>query len=247
MLSLVIAAAIIVVSIQFYAVLRRDQDLRQLQYNVDMLFEAASLYYMAQCSNIWTPTGGPQTIAGTGALDPSNVVLYSSFYSPIAISTLQNSGYLTATLPVSPLVNNAGVSNGYIVQFYNPPPTQRIITNGNNVGTTNIGTVYRFRIQVSVELNPNISASAAQYASMLGADCTSSYNAGSQFVYNCGAALPGPYMAFLRAPSYSTQKSQSDLWVINPMLQQFKQSITSSSINYLTQTGGSNQYFLCGG
>ena len=145
MLVLVVAGTILALVIRQYNGMRSDADVEQAKYIVDQLFGAAADYYHANCRIPIDPVTGA-IVGTTGTLDPAYSPAPSNPY-PVTVNSLKPSGYLAISLPLNSLVNNNGTNGGYIVQFNQSPPTNRLV-NGNIAGK-----VITWRIQVAVELN----------------------------------------------------------------------------------------------
>lgn len=220
-----IGVSLLVVGMRQYQTFKLDVDIQQLQSNVNVLFQAMARYYTAQCYG--------------GALDPNYSPTPSNPF-PISISALTTAGYLMENLPVSPLAST------YVLQF-NQSTTTRM-QNLSPSGSMGMGTIVIWRAQVAVQLNNT--ANTAAYKNYLGADCVSS-PLGS-IVTPCASALGGTYLVWERLPSFASPNSQSDLWLSNPMLQQFNQMYTTYPMGYLLnttpegQTPSGQQYYLCG-
>src|SRR3990167_3708327 len=112
MLALGIAAALIAMGMATYESYKRDADALALAANIDMLAQAASYYYYAQCYG--------ETDTSTGAVVPGklNPAYYSGNTAYINFQTdLINSGYLSQPLRANPLVDDTVLNGGYAVSF----------------------------------------------------------------------------------------------------------------------------------
>lgn len=245
MLVMVIASALLVMSIKQYEIYRRDADVSQALFNVNQVFYAAALYYQANCRQQWNPTTGP--IAGTGALDPNNSP--SNPY-PMPISTLVSQGYLAVTLPQSRLINSLGTGGGYIIQFNRttPDPDRTVSTSSSQ--TVKTGSIIIWRVQVAVELRK--SATASQYKNILQADCLSTLSGST--VTPCASVGAPPttgtiYAVWERLPSFAAPQANSNLWITNATVKEFSQMYFTYPILYLTGVPSSQypkQNYLCG-
>lgn len=245
LLVMVIAMSFIVLAIRQYQIWRHDADIRQLQYNVSTLFQAMNGFYKANCA------------PAEGKLNPNQEAS-----PPVVVNVADDlQDYMTAPLPVSPLVNNAD-NNGYILQFnqYTQDRNACVEPNGKDCDKEQkIGEVVVWMSQVAVKLAPSISnnATAAQaYLHLLNGDCLSKMDGNK--VEPCpseGGLAPiiGPgeaYVVWQRAPSFTTSENKSSYWVTNPTLNQFTQQYRTYSDAYILNTKGSTptkkQYFYCG-
>ncbi len=187
-LVLTLGAGIVYFSINQYLSYRLAADAQQIKYNVDVITQAATGFYQANCNiNTTTPTVlDPATSASTVPLDIGN--------------QLQNAGYLTQTIPLNPLVNEeTGTWKGYTVRLIKTTtPRYACVTGTNATGTTpasgcsvsaQVGTILNWAIQTSVVVkNPAI---AQQLKNMTGATCLSSLQTdgtGVSQAVNCSQA-----------------------------------------------------------
>ncbi len=113
-----------------------------------------------------------------GTLDPKYIPAPTTPY-PVTVSALRTSGYLNATLPLNRYVNSTTLDGGYIVQFNQAAPSNRL-EGGNKMGNIIIWT-----IQVSVPIRSNVPLAIVR---ALGADCAA--NATGSVVNLCSAGLP---------------------------------------------------------
>ncbi len=226
-LVLAIGSALLVAGLRQYQLYRADLDLQLIQSNVDNLFQAATLYYYANCRNQWNPSGG--YLVRFGNLDPRNGLTPTDGGSAtISISLLRSDHYLTTSLYYAPIIRSSPQGEGYSVKFLRKDSQRMIkLSDGNEVSG---GTVVNWRIQVAAKLSD--SKKGKTYASMLGADCGP----------NCS------YLIWTRLPSlYSIAAAQSSLWIMNPTATQFTQMYTTFPILMLTNEVKTNeQYYLCG-
>lgn len=274
MLAIAISAAIILTGLRMYTGYKKDADFRALQYNVDLLFQAAQNYYAAQCSRQWNPptynTTPPNPLPGGPILpdatpptldpgpppnpNPTNWV-GATTNTPIRINLADITPFLTRPLVMNPLVDNSS-ADAYVVQF-NPIVQSRKINisipgNPPTIDPTpaTIGTIVIWQIQISAKINSPSTEKANLYRRYLAAECISNLN--SSIVTPCSSATGNAYVVWQRLPSYASPKSTSDYWLSNPLLIQFKQMYTTYPINSLTKSGTGTskadlQYYLCGG
>ena len=234
LLVIAIGAAILLLSLNQYVVFRRDADVRQVQYNVDILFQALAQYFRANCS-----------VTGNAL----NRVNSSTPYVGVTLAALKQQGFLPQNLPVNPLVSYAApLTEGYVLQFnqVTPPYPQRRVTMSD--GTTKpIGTLVLWQAQVAVNLKDP--ATASQYQQLLTADCLSQpfVSGSSNLVTPCSSAIAGGTIAVWgRIPSSPGAGGNSTYWPTLPTVKQFTQMYTTDEILVLTdQSQTANQYFVC--
>ncbi len=235
---IVIASGIVFYSVRYYQSYRMDADVAQVKYNVNMLFDALYKYYLANCSL----NNHPDTPDLSGSSPPSNVA--------VTMDDLISKGYLTASFPKSPIIDNTTPENSYIMQFNLIPITNRTIKL-SPTGTANIGNIILWQAQVSVLLKN--SQTAQQYQQLLQADCLSTQTTAgkSVIVTPCSGAAPSsPYYAvFERQPSLASTYVNSTYWTTMPIVKQFTQMYTTYPILLLTNSGSpqaASQYYVCG-
>lgn len=239
MLVLAIAAAIILMSLQQYTLYRRDADIGQVQYNVNLLFQSMAKYFRAHCKD-----------------PPFNA--YSPIQSQgVPVSTLRQDQFLTDLLPLSPIVAGDSPDEGYVtqfnqVQFANQTPAlpQRMIELSSPAGKqTSMGNIVIWRAQVSVALRDQ--ETAQQFESLLAADCLSqaASSGANPTVTQCAEAPGGAtqYAVWERLPSFGSVRLNSTYWGTMPVVRQFTQMYTTYPILVLTDGTKTNvQYFVCG-
>lgn len=229
-LALSISAMIVLMGFRMYMVYRKQVDVDAVKYNVDVLFQAMTRYFQANCDK-------PQF---TSPLQP---------ILSVSAVTLRNQGYLTQNLLQDGLLDYGPASLGqYITQFnqvrVGGTLPQRMI-NISPSGSRTMGSIIMWRIQVSVNLADQTSVDAM--LGPLGGDCIN--GAGSSYVFPC--ATPGGgaprFIAWERLPSLSSSQYNSSMWQIMPTVKQFRQMYTTRPILILLQPGGaSGQYYVCG-
>lgn len=244
MLVLAVGSSILLFGVKHYKTLKLDADVRQLQYNVDKLFQAGADYYQANCRRQVNPTTGA-VIGTTGTLDPDYTTAPTNPY-PVTVASLITDGYLTGTLPLNPLVNNDGTNGGYFVQFNRVTPDADRTTTLSTGETVNIGRIIVWRVQVSVELKNATTASV--YKNLLGADCLSTTD-GNNGVKPCSEGASGNYVVWERLPSFAVPSSHSNYWMTNAMVKQFNQLYQTLPVLYLSSVSSTyypQQNYLCG-
>ncbi len=261
-LALVIAVTIVLLSFKQYQAFRADEDVQEIQYNLDTLFQGLAGYYKANCYG--------QSLNGE-LISQGNLYVSSTNQPknpyPINIATdLINNGYLANTLLNVDLVNNASAigTNGYVVQFNEYTETRNICTKnaasrgnhpafGSNTGqnckiNAEIGTVITWKAQVAVDLaDPT---TAKQYLAILNGDCLSSAT-GNTVIPCSTSGNTGTYVVFERLPSFARQTSTTDATEMNVMVNQFTQQYATYPAGYLINSvgvgpNGEQQYFYCG-
>lgn len=233
-LVLAIMMMILYLSIRQYQIYRRDADIQQLKYNVDVLFQAVSQYYRANCNK-----------------PPLNSYYQGQSYS-VSIQTLTDQGFLTTTLPMSPFVAYPPHGVGFIVQLnqyqlsvgMNPPLPVRLV-NVSPSGTMPAGYIVLWQAQVAVNLQTPEMAAALQ--NPLGADCLSSMGPSGADVLPCAMGATGPkvFAVWNRLPSMASTTANSNFWYTNPTIRQFTQMYTVSPV-FADPTLANGQYFVCG-
>jgi type II secretory pathway pseudopilin PulG len=238
-LVLVLGASILMMGIRQYQSFKRDTDVQQLKYNVDMLFQALANFYYANCGFGIPKAGDTPT---PGRLSPTYSPAPTTPYTSISAMYLATNGFLNTTLPLNPLVDNSGEQyNGYTVQFNQYHSDRMIPTRGSPPSSlVKMGTVYIWKAQVAVKLKQ--AAQAEQYKSLLGADCSASDPHAL-----CSSASSGDYLIWERMPSFATPSSESNYGLTNQTNKQFNQMYTTYPILNLTNgTRSNDQFFLCG-
>lgn len=246
MLVLVIAASLLMLGYKFYLSIKSDADVRQIQYNVDRVFAAASEYYQANCRQQVSadPSGPAPTLTAT--LDPANSP--SSPYA-VTVSALRTAGFLDATLPINRLIDTSTLNGGYIVQFNEAPANDKLV-NGKKTGN-----IYIWTIQVAVAVRTPPGGSPLAIVRLLGADCAGNVGAVAGTVNSCNSGIPATtgstvYAVWERLPSYAAPNAEANTWMGNAQVKSFTQLYTNSNIGggipgpSGTQTNYQN--YLCG-
>lgn len=253
-LVLTLASFVIMMGIRQYELMKRENDLDRIRFNVDQLFQAASYWYQANCKRQPVVTNPGTFIADTGALDPAN-----NPASPFRVefSDLVTDGFLdNNVVTINPLVNDAGtqagLNNAYIVQFNLAPLTQKTV-NINPTTTVNLGTIYVWKIQVAVQLRPT--RNATTYGNILSVNClsgTTTNTAGQTVVTPCdsvtGTPTGTPYLVWEKLPGFLSSETSSPYWSTMPVIKQFANSFEQYPMGYLAQQPQPypQQNYLCG-
>lgn len=239
MLSLAIAASIILFGMQMYQQYKIQADAFSLKYNVDQLLVAMAHFYQANC-----PPGGAFWYSKTAPITSTYwVVLQSSAGQANLLPYLSSSWQ-----PSNPLVSS------YSMQF-NPSQMTRsqyacynATNNPINVGCTTPTavqsgqqTVLLWQMQVAVQLaNPDYTKAIS---GMIGADCVSDNPGGC----NNSAANPS-YLIWQRSPSTATTDIKSPLWLTTPRVNEFNLQYTHDVMYEISNASYANtQYYYCGG
>jgi type II secretory pathway pseudopilin PulG len=237
LLVLVIASGILYFSIQQYFIYKQDSEVRQLQANVDLLFQGLGSYFRAYCKE-----------------EP-----FSRFYGPQHLRVTMNElqPYLNGKIKPNVLVDNRlPVNQEYILQFNQfqtqdaaPPPLVENLPYRSVMVAPDksvpVGYITVWQAQVAVKLRDR--ATAPQYQAWLGADCVSSL--GGTFVTPCAAnPRQGAYAVFTRQPSLPSTQANSTYWPSMPVAAQFTQMYEAPSILLLLidPSLAQQQYYVCG-
>ncbi len=265
MLVTTIGAALLVGSFKMYQSMEIENNLEQVQYNVDVLFQSLAGYYHANCygQGDITSTGAPTS---PGTLNPKVSPAPVSPKPIDIIGDLVNPGYLAKWPLVNvPLLDNTNVAETYVVQFNEAPPITPIQVNAcvildpskpcvsqlstvaalNNLPSAapNISQTIVWKAQVAVKLaDPD---AAAAFAGRLSADCTSDLSGST--VSPCSAGTPGPYLVWERLPSFASPETRSSFWISMPLLKQFNLQYTHDQMYELQNSNAGTQNYLCGG
>lgn len=270
MLAFAILVGITLVGIKWITSLQYQVHEQNLLGNVNQLFDAARLYYYANCRQQHSSTGLP--LSG-GALDPtvSDASGRLKIKTLVISSDLNTPGYITSGWqPNNPLVDSAaGNDKGYFVQFNRWPqntsdqpmtvfactgtgnPPSCSTTGGvtlNNVSTTTA--VVHWLVQVAVKMPDGTSAAQmTQYKNDLGATCIASS------VTLCeNDPTTGVYLIWEQAVNQLNSNTSSNLWPSTSYLQAFTTQYTNDPL--AAQAGTSNEVsatwynplnYLCGG
>lgn len=265
MLAITIGMGMVTLGIRQYQTFNADKDVQQVQANLDILFQAMSLYSKANCTTNWDynhwNNAAPTQHNPAGTLDPSQ-----NPANPFPL--VDNAGTLITTLLVTPkyltkwpllptaYVDSTAANNGYVLQFnlvnsyFRNSPTSKYLkaTDGTY---PQMGNIYYWQAQVSALVRHT--ANVSTYQQLLGADCRSSLDGSGVTVYPCSANKPGNYLVWTRLPSGALHQSNSVLWQTTPQLNQFKEQYTHDTYYEFnnTHSGFPNwaqtQYYLCGG
>lgn len=234
MLVFVVMTLIAISGFRLYDFYRHDVEMNQIRANVSQILQGMAYYYQANCSSSKT---ADDNVKKPGTLDPSN-----NLQPWVPITMIQLQPYLTAPIPVNPLLG----PSPYVMQFNRlEPPPDRMIARGD--GTTppyKIGKIILWTAQVAVKLSSE--DEAQQYKNLLAADCVSSYSDSYVFPCSSSSAGKGDYIVWERWPSFTGSENTPVTWQQMKVLQQFNQMYSTYPINYLTDGTITNQNYLCG-
>lgn len=237
LLVLAIAASIIVLGIQQYASYQSYRDGEALKYNVDVLFQAATNFYRANCRQTKDASG---SIIKPGVLDPDALRPSPTRYPLDIVIDLSTPGYLSKwPLPPNPLIDSG--DNNYVVQFNLTTADRTQMIDGTS---TKVGTIYLWKVQVAAKLNSNAATNAKTYQRLLSANCLSSLS--GILVTPCTADSTGDYLVWERLPSMSSPEGTTELWPTMPIVNQFNQMYTTYPLNSKNEQQY-GQKFLCNG
>lgn len=266
LLVFAIIGLLVIMGLRFYQSLNRDNQIRQVQFNVDRLRDAMKMYYDANCYRR-NDTNGGQIIPGT--LNPNNADFETPFVITIA-NDLQPSGFLTNQFKfVSiPFVDSTAGENGYFMQFNYNESERKICTELNNtstptnlpVGATDpncktaktIATIALWKTIIAVQLKATINAKI--YLGLLNGDCISSIKNGViQTCAEVNGDQSGNLIIWERMPTMNVSTNMNTL-LNDASLSEFNRIYRTYPLSYLMntngdiQTGTSNvaQYFYCG-
>jgi len=245
LLVIAVAAFLLVMGMRVYKSFEMEKEAQQLKLNVNILFQALSSFYRANCILYRKQSGG---VLKAGELDP--IINRGPNFAITDISAqLQTPGYLTKWPFIrNTYVNNQGVGNGYVVQFNLATVTSRQQLMNVDISPAkqqSIGSIYVWKAQVAVQVSN--SSNANMYQNLLGADCLSSYDVGNKIVKPCSANSTGDYIVWERLPSFGSPETMTDVWPLMPTLNEFTQMYTTNPILTLTNGSVTNQAYLCGG
>lgn len=237
LLVLVIAASLVLLGIQQYTSYQRYQELDQVRYSVDLLFQAAANFYRANCIEYLDASG---TIIKPGRLDPESVVPEPPKYKLDIYANLWRDGFINEW----PFPDNAYVRKGvdqYVVQFVKTYSDRTQEMSDTTIQT--IGRIPVLKIQIAVRLSTTAATDASTYEKVLGATCVGGK---SGLFVECGSD-PKDYLIWERLPSLGSPGIASDLWPTLHTVDQFTQMYTTYPITSLTSGAVANQLFLCTG
>jgi Tfp pilus assembly protein PilE len=236
MLALAIVASIVLFGIKNYQQYKLQQEVQQIEYNVDMIFQAMKNFYYVNC---------PQT----KLLDPANSP--ANPYPVDIQNTLGNGGYLSLTQwkPAVPLLVSSFGYSGYSAQlvqvtagrgetgcayFAAVPGSFSCSAYPNSVSNNVILWFAQVIVQFS---NP---ANTLLYKGLVGADCAIS---SLPLTGDCGAVNvttgKPAYLVWQRLPSFASPEMSSDLWMMMPYAKEF-------NLQYTVDPLSGAQNYLCG-
>lgn len=251
LLVLTIASILLYMGLVTFQRYRREQDIEQLKYTVNTLFQGLNLFYRANCIQFQTAAGW-EYVTKPGYLDPNSNPPEGP-PNPYSVPFRYLKPFFTylpekwPNYPLNPIVNNDDETLAYVTQF-NLLEIDREVDTTTNPDTpsetteTKIGTIYLWKAQVAVRMQNPDTAKAYQYA--LGATCVSSLS--GNIVSPCSANAAGAYVVWERLPSFVSPQTQ-ETWQMRAPVVQFLQMYTTYPILNLTNGWTKDQYFLCGG
>lgn len=164
LLVLAIGASIVILGIQQYSKWRMQSDVVTIQKNVDVLFQAMTHYYQANCKDQREKAG---EMTAPGKLSPSWLG-FNPTPVTITVDELKTMGFLAAdNLNPIPIVAN------YFLQFVPVFPTMHY-SQGEMTEIVKKNSVILWHIQVAVQLN----TAAYLFKDLLNADCLSTLQNG---------------------------------------------------------------------
>ena len=224
LLVLVISAGVFFLGMQLYLSMRKDADARQVQANVDAIFQAMSNYYRVNC---YGQTKADLSVI-PGTLNPAYVPSPPTL-RPINITTeLIQPGFLAANALVqTPIVNAIGApgsTKGYVAQFNKKTSTRRVCTAGTGAANSPtctqsvvVGTVIEWQAQVAVQLDTTPATTPGPYLGMLAGDCLSRLVGTT--VTPCTAASTGTYV--VGTNSFNASKKAATYWQTTQTVKRF--------------------------
>lgn len=242
MLVLVIASTILVMGFRQYQAYQVEQQLNALKYNINLIFQAMTNYYQANC--IQNKNYSDDKPLTAGKLDPINS---PPDYYPIKLQQdLRIPGYLAQNLIYIPIVDSPPTFNtGYILQFNKHTPSRQAELGDGTL--RNVGTIYLWKEQVAVKLHTSDPNKMTAYKNIVGANCISDVMEAG-IVIPCSEQQPvdGSYLVWERLPSFSLPDALPSTWPGVPTLKQFNLQYTHDMIDEINNPL-SKAYYLCGG
>lgn len=259
MLVMVIMLSILLLCIKQYQIYRQDADISQLQYNLDVIFQAMNKYYGQNCDPAPPPNQQPSGFC------PSDNCPCNSPRSPFIICPLNanvtqvpiiiqlqeliDKNYLSINdLSIQEIMEQAdskgvlSVKLGYALQYnlkQNPIPT-RVYTNPTTQVSKVIGLFVIWNMQLSIKLTKEASEIANTYQMRLNASCVSDYPERCATKPPPAPGTPSPppakYLIFERTTLSSTSSVQSSYWQMNASVKQFKKNYEEMPDWYMAET-----------
>lgn len=244
-LVLTISGSAFIVGMRMYYTFKADNDARQVNANVDAIFNALSGYYRTNCYGNTQPNG--TFVPGT--LNPSAVPPPGALKSINIQVDLVTPGYFRGVLVQTPIVNASGSGlNGYVAQFNRLIYNQTTCTQGtgmaNCTATTVTAQIISWQAQVAVQMNNT--ATARQMLGVLGADCLSSQAGATVLPCNL-SGNNGTFVVWERTVANASKQGGSTYWGTLPTVKQFTQMYTLNPVTNQTSTSGASgtQFILC--
>ena len=240
-LVLTVGLSILLMSINQYQSYRTSADAAALKYNVNLLAQAATLYYKANCNLSTTSSSYP--------LDPTTI----SDTVIVSIPTALVGSYLSQPLPLNPLVDNGAGDHysGYYLQFNKitstryacqTPVNSSLPVTGTTVDqncqtTVAVGTQIDWQAQISVKLNNN--ALASYVGNLTSSTCTSSMSTGG--IVSCSNASTFSSICLYWANLYNSYTGTD---IFSQMMRMLIQRIMSMNQCSSTSAGDYNNYLV---
>lgn len=243
-LALTIAMVAFTLGLRMYYALKMDSDMRQVQSNVDAIFNAMGQYYRVNCWGYYQPLTGAIV---PGTLNPTYVPAPLAAKSIDIPTDLIAPGFLERLPVLTPIVVNVGAgTSGYVAQFNKTTAPRRICTSGPNCATSvSGGQIVSWSAQVSAQVKDN--ATASRMMNTIGAYCHSALNGTT--IFPCTSAQAGPFVVWERNVSSLSENNVRGSTYGETMqtVKQFTQMYTTNPVTSLTSGATSaNQYYLCG-
>lgn len=197
LLVLAVFSVLLALGVKQYTMYKQSADFEQIKYNVDVLFQAMSNYYYANCEN--------------------NTIFNIASTTPYLItpSQLVTGNYLTlANLKPAKVLTSGVYDTTYLMQFA-PYSTTKVI-GGNTV------TVYAWKMQMAVNFVSSTTVNdASVYSKRIGADCVIKALPPTN---SCSVPGTSPTLSFFsRMPSSSNLSfDQGGSWLARPVINSFK-------------------------
>lgn len=268
LLVLAVATASLLAGVRQYQLYLRDVEYRQVQQNVDNIFQALGQFYMQNCNGAMSVDPNGDMSFKAGKLNPQEYNSKDPYQVKID-KDLQASGLLTQSImsttlvyggpkannpdgtPMIDITNNPSSigTDGYVAQFNRLEQPRKVCLEGDKAtGVTSDRGCKSQPVQVGINLiwKPQVAVRlmdeehADIYLALLGGDCLS--NAKGKIVLPCDQAKSntGNYVVWERLPSQALQKSGVHFWQTAPTLKSFNQMYTTYPSTYLNKTEGKN-------
>lgn len=256
----VIAGLLMIVGLRQYQSYQLNMEMERIKQNVDIVFQAMSAYYRANCFGSFNPVTQTYTY---GLLNPGGQPAAANSFSINVDTALRGTAggpkYLMDSWPLPSNILDASIGqSGYIVQFNKYTYPAYVCTAGVNatgtaasqgcVSQARVGSVVIWRPQVAVLPRSATTAISTRYLNMLGANCRS--GATGSIVNRCSAAINGNYIVFERHATNATHETVSSYSPTLPSVKAFTQQYRTQNLMYLigtqsTAAGTNINYINC--